>query len=462
MARDLTGVVLKEKWRIDAQLGEGGVAAVYAATHRNGKRVAVKVLHPHLASIPEVRDRFLREGYLANRVDHPGAVGVTDDDVTNDGLVFLVMELLDGESLEKRLAREGRLPPKDVLAITDALLDVLSAAHAKGIIHRDIKPENIYLCRDGGQKLLDFGIARLHEQAAKNATQTGAAMGTPSYMPPEQARGRWELVDARSDLWAVGATMFALLTGRSVHEAETVNETLLLAMAQPAPALASVWPEAPAPIAAIVDRALAFGMRDRWPDATSMRQAVQGARQRVSAQALAPRLPAPGAPPMTPPARTDATPAVPRGTVLASSVSDRPPHAPVGFLATTRGRLVLSIGVGGVVGVAFVLLLAFGRGRTDERPQATTASAEPPAASTVAAGSSLPTAALAPEAPSGSASATAVIDVSQLPLAPTTHASAPPPVALRSAAPPPVTHPPPTRPTSSSTTPTSSLLDRRH
>src|SRR5579863_2888519 len=130
MARDLTGVVLKDKWRVDALLGEGGVAAVYSATHRNGKRVAVKVLHPHLASMPEVRERFLREGYVANQVDHPGAVSVLDDDVTEDGLVFLVMDLLDGESLQERLAREGQLSPDDVLVIADALLDVLSAAHA--------------------------------------------------------------------------------------------------------------------------------------------------------------------------------------------------------------------------------------------------------------------------------------------------------------------------------------------
>ena len=130
MASDLTGVVLKEKWRIDALLGEGGVATVYAATHRNGKRVAVKVLHPQLASVAEIRERFLREGYVANRVEHPGCVSVLDDDTTADGLTFLVMDLLDGESLEKRLAREGRLPVKDVLSITDALLEVLAAAHA--------------------------------------------------------------------------------------------------------------------------------------------------------------------------------------------------------------------------------------------------------------------------------------------------------------------------------------------
>src|SRR5271169_6104189 len=116
MARELTGVVLKEKWRIDSLLGEGGVAAVYAATHRNGKRVAVKILHPHLASVPEVRDRFLREGYVANRIEHPAAVQVLDDDVTEDGLVFLVMELLTGESADRRQQREGRVAPSAVHA----------------------------------------------------------------------------------------------------------------------------------------------------------------------------------------------------------------------------------------------------------------------------------------------------------------------------------------------------------
>jgi serine/threonine protein kinase len=454
VTRDLTHLVLKDKWRIDSFLGEGGVAAVYAATHRNGKRVAVKVLHPHLASIPEVRDRFLREGYLANRVDHPGAVGVLDDDVTDDGLVFFVMDLLDGESLEKRLAREGSLPLADVLGITAKLLDVLAAAHAKGIVHRDIKPENIFLLRDGSQRLLDFGIARLHEQAVtKNATQTGAAMGTPSYMPPEQARGHWDRVDGRSDLWAVGATMFTLLTGRCVHEGATINETLLLAMVAPAPVLASVWPAAPAPIAALVDRALASAMDERWPDAVTMLQAVYAASAALAS------MPSTSARPVSPmaaaPAMLQHTPAPVGGTVFAAAVGERPP-------APRDLRKHVGIGVGAAIAlVAFSLVLRLASGHGTTRPPATASSGPPPSAIDVPTADPLPSATLAPETP---------------PVAPTASASVAPPPAVPSTtaamkATPPA--PSPARPVSTATTsppsplrppapPTSSPLDRRH
>ena len=231
-AQTRVGQVLKEKWRLDVLLGVGGMAAVYAATHRNGSRVAMKILHPELSTHHEVRTRFLREGYAANAVGHEGAVRVTDDDVAEDGSAFLVMELLDGETLEDRRIRSGgQLGEDEVLSVADQLLDVLVAAHAKGVIHRDIKPDNIFLTRSGQVKVLDFGIARLREVTSKStATVSGATMGTPAFMSPEQARGLWDEVDGRSDLWAVGATMFNLLTGRVVHDGRTTNEQLLHAM----------------------------------------------------------------------------------------------------------------------------------------------------------------------------------------------------------------------------------------
>ncbi|MCA9631121.1 MAG: serine/threonine protein kinase, partial [Myxococcales bacterium] len=227
-AQARVGSVLNEKWTLESLLGVGGMAAVYAATHRNKKRGAVKLLHPELSHEPTIRQRFLREGYVANTVDHPGAVRVDDDDVTEDGAAFLVMELLEGETLESRAERKGgRLPVSEVLPVADQLLDVLIAAHAKGIVHRDLKPENLFLTRAGVLKVLDFGIARLRENNEKStATQTGSTMGTPAFMAPEQARGRWEDVDARTDLWAVGAILFNLLSGRLVFEARTTNEML--------------------------------------------------------------------------------------------------------------------------------------------------------------------------------------------------------------------------------------------
>jgi len=228
-----------------------------------------------------VRSRFLREGYVANKVGHPDAVSVLDDDENEDGTVFLVMELLEGQTVEK-LAESSpghRLSYDEVLGIADGLLDVLVAAQAAGIVHRDLKPENLFLTTDGALKVLDFGIARLHDPSgSSHGTRTGDAFGTPAFMPPEQALGEWHRVDGRTDLWAVGATMFRLLTGRCVHEAENVQKTMLAAMTKPAPALASVLPGVPLEVAAVVDRALAFDPNERWPNATAMQEAVRQAR----------------------------------------------------------------------------------------------------------------------------------------------------------------------------------------
>jgi serine/threonine-protein kinase len=277
-SRRRLGRVLCRKWRLDALLGVGGMAAVYAATHRNGSRVAVKILHPELLANAQARTRFLREGYVANAVGHEGAVRVLDDDTAEDGSLFLVTELLEGETLERRRRREGRLSEDDVLCIADQLLEVLAAAHTRGIVHRDLKPENVLVTRAGRVKVLDFGIARLRELSrASRATKSDATLGTPPYMPPEQARGLWDEVDGRADLWAVGANMFYLLTGREVHKGRTTNELLLSAMTAPAERVESVLPTIDPAVAQVVDRALAFERDERWPDAGAMREAVRRA-----------------------------------------------------------------------------------------------------------------------------------------------------------------------------------------
>jgi eukaryotic-like serine/threonine-protein kinase len=275
-ARGRVGTVVKDKWRLEALLGAGGMACVYSAVHRNGRRVAIKVLHAELCAVPSIVTRFLREGYLANRVGHPGAVVVLDDDRMDDGSVFLVMELLEGHSLE-RYAKPGRptLPRDTTTRLMAETLDVLAAAHARGIVHRDIKPANLFLTTDGHVKVLDFGIARLAEATGDGQlTQTGASIGTPSFMPPEQARGRWEQVDARTDVWAVGATMYALLKGDRPRHAETKQEEMLLAMTQPLVPLATVVPDIAPAIAAVVDRAVSHEREGRWGDAAAMREAV--------------------------------------------------------------------------------------------------------------------------------------------------------------------------------------------
>jgi eukaryotic-like serine/threonine-protein kinase len=278
------GSTLLGKWRLDVLLGVGGAAAVYAGTHRNGSRAAVKILHPEMSTNAFVREQFRWEGYIANAVPHEGAVHVLDDDNGEDGSPFLVTELLDGETLDERRDRMGgRLPSSDVLVIVDRLLDVLAVAHAHGIVHRDLKPENVFLTRAGQIKVIDFGIARMSDPSGSSpgAHQGRTIIGTPGYMAPEHARGLLDEVDGRSDIWACGAMMFCMMTGRSVHGGRTVEDELALAMTEPAAPLASVAPAVDPHVAEVVDRALAFSKDARWPDARSMQAAVREAYAHV-------------------------------------------------------------------------------------------------------------------------------------------------------------------------------------
>ncbi len=279
------GTTLSGKWRLDKVLGVGGVATVFLATHRNQSRAALKLLHPEQAQNPTVRERFVHEGYTANSIEHPGVVRVIDDDISEDGLPYLVMELLEGETLEDRAYRHGdSLPAGDVLALVDQLLDVLIVAHEKRVVHRDLKPDNLFLTREGRLKVLDFGIARLTQAVPhRDVTAVGTLLGTPSFMPPEQARSRWDEVDAQSDLYSVGATMFNLLTGKLVREAETLTEQLALAIHEPAPKLASVDKTIDVSVCALVDKALAYEKRNRFLDARAMQREVRRLRELVPA-----------------------------------------------------------------------------------------------------------------------------------------------------------------------------------
>jgi serine/threonine-protein kinase len=276
-----------KKYRIDALLGIGGMAVVFRATHRNGNPVAVKMLHAEHSLDASTRDRFLREGYVANKVAHRGAVRVLDDDVTEDGTAFLVMELLEGETLDARWERcDKKLSVRDVASIGHQLLDVLAAAHDRAIIHRDIKPDNVFLTNDGAIKVLDFGIACIREAGSHWQTRTGALFGTPAFMPPEQALGKRLLIDGRTDIWAAAATMFTLLSGRYVHEADTLEELVVFAATRPARPLASVADPVPRPVARVIDRALAFEKADRWPDSRSMQEALDRAYGEVFGERL--------------------------------------------------------------------------------------------------------------------------------------------------------------------------------
>ncbi len=265
------GKLLGGKWRLDRLIGIGGMASVYAATHRNGQAAAIKVLHPQYARHTEARTRFLREAYIANKAG-AGAVAVHDDDVDDDGAPYLVMELLRGEPVDRRAERRGgTLEVNDVLWIASQTLATLENAHNHGIVHRDLKPENLFWTTDGRLKVLDFGIARLREAKDAETTRTGMVLGTPNFMAPEQALGS-EDIDARTDLWAVGAIMFRLLTGRDVHPPGA--NVLVAAATQQAPSLREVAPSLPEELMDVVDRALRFLREERYSSAQQMRQEV--------------------------------------------------------------------------------------------------------------------------------------------------------------------------------------------
>jgi eukaryotic-like serine/threonine-protein kinase len=269
------GTLLNGKYRIERVLGAGGMATVYGASHRNGRSVAIKMLHPRVASDPDVRSRFLKEGYVANAVGHAGVVTVLDDDVTDDGAVFIVMELLEGFTLAELAGPDGRAPLDAMLVAAHELLDVLAAAHEKKITHRDIKPDNVFITHDGRLKVLDFGIARTRSaEKVSMATRDGLLIGTPGFMPPEQALGRNDEVDGKTDLWAVGATLYTLLAGREVHDAQTPEELLIKTAIQPVPSLALVAHQMPRAIVDVVDRALEMDRSRRWDDARAMQSAI--------------------------------------------------------------------------------------------------------------------------------------------------------------------------------------------
>ena len=272
------GTLIGGKWRVDSLLGAGSMASVYAITHRNGSRAAIKILHETLADDVDICERFLGEGYLTNQVKSQGILTVFDDGMTDDGCPFLVMDLLMGSTLEDyRTGKGGKLPLREVLDIGDKILDTLSAVHSAGIIHRDLKPQNVFLTDDGGLKVLDFGVARLHEdrRSQSKLSMVGVVLGTPSFMAPEQAQGLREKVDSKSDLWSAGAIMFTLLTGEAVHMAPTMQARLLAAATSKARPIGSILPDLPGDVCLVIDTALQFKKEERWQTAEAMRNALR-------------------------------------------------------------------------------------------------------------------------------------------------------------------------------------------
>ncbi|MBW2453052.1 MAG: protein kinase [Deltaproteobacteria bacterium] len=272
---DLTGTVLEGKYRLVRLLGVGGMGSVYEAEHTLiSRRVAVKLLLPQLADIPEMAERFLREARSASEIDHENIIGIHDVGRSDDGHLFIVMELLEGKSLRQLLGQQRRLDLDRATRITLEVLAGLEAAHEQGTVHRDLKPDNIFLVEgdDGGErvKILDFGISKVKDGDAEGGlTQTGAVLGTPHYMAPEQANGDPD-VDQRIDIWATGVILYEMLSGGRPYEGNSYNRVIAQILVEPPPRLLDVAPAVPASLAQVVDRALAKERDERYADAPSM------------------------------------------------------------------------------------------------------------------------------------------------------------------------------------------------
>jgi eukaryotic-like serine/threonine-protein kinase len=272
------GTTVDRRYLLKREIARGGAGAVFEAEHLYTKRsVALKLLVPEHRSAPEPRARLLREALALSAARHPGVVAALDAGETEDGTPYLVLELLEGRSLEGILAVRRRIGAADVAWVGAAICEALAAAHRRGIIHRDIKPSNVFVARDeqGREvvKVFDFGVARVPSESNK-LTQDGALLGTPEYMAPEQLLARE--VDGRTDLYALGVTLYECLAGVVPFEGN-FGEVLLKSSTQPVPPLRQRAPEVTAEFAAIIERALAREPDARFSDALALAQALRKA-----------------------------------------------------------------------------------------------------------------------------------------------------------------------------------------
>ncbi len=274
LAIERVGSTFARRWKLESLIGMGGMAAVYRSCDSEHGPVALKVLHSEFAENTSVRDRFLREARLTRAVDHPGRVAIFDDGISDWGDAYFVMELLEGVPLDKLWKKRGRkLPAEYALRVADRALELLAVCHEQGIVHRDLKPANLFITKTGQVKVLDFGVARKREDGV-DPTMVGTALGTPAYMAPEQAMGTREALDGRADIFSVGAVLQALITGKKLHQGRSEQEAFVLAATRPAPSVARAEPGLIPELIALIDRALQWDRRNRFPDAEAMRTEI--------------------------------------------------------------------------------------------------------------------------------------------------------------------------------------------
>jgi serine/threonine-protein kinase len=348
-------------YRVLGKIGEGGMGTVYLGEHTLlGRRAAIKVLLPLLSANEDIVRRFFNEARAVTRIADPGIVQIFDFGHHTDGSAFIVMELLDGEAMDKRIARIGRFGMLECLRLMRLVCSSLGVAHSRGIVHRDLKPENIFIVADpavpGGEraKILDFGIAKLADDPGKAKTRTGLLMGTPMYMSPEQCRGASD-VDHRSDIYAMACVMFNMLTGRPPFDGEP-GELIAAHLREPPPLAAAQLPGLPDIIDQILQRCLLKSPAERFQSMAELVQAIGFAEQTLFPSNVEPRSPAWSGPfalmlqSLTVPAGSGPARAKRSATTTLNNASGQLQHTSAGRARRWRIAVAIStVALGGIV-----------------------------------------------------------------------------------------------------------------
>jgi len=282
----LVGRLLGGSYRLVSRIGGGGMGIVYRAEHlRTGRTIAIKVLLDSVANKGEAAARFEREARAAARLSHPGIVGMLDFGISEDGMPYIVMEFAEGRTLQERLREQGVLKPGQAVEIGIRLAEALAVAHRGGVVHRDLKPANILILEapDGSEtiKILDFGVSRVTEEST-SSTHEGTLVGTPFYMPPEQARGEQD-IDSRADVYSLGVVLYEILTGTVPFHGETPLAVLARILAEQAPPIRERRPEVPERLAAVIEKAMARDPEGRFQVVSAMQKALADCLEEANA-----------------------------------------------------------------------------------------------------------------------------------------------------------------------------------
>jgi hypothetical protein len=289
---DLVGSIIAERYHVLKKLGEGGMGQVYLAEHvKMGRKSAVKVMNPGMVHDADAISRFNREAANASRINHPNVAGIYDFGETAEGLIYLAMEFIEGESLTSLVEKSGALAPARAADIAKQAADGLQVAHDMGIVHRDLKPDNIMIAkhRDGSDcvKVVDFGIAKAAGAENQKVTKTGLVVGTPEYMSPEQLAG--DKLDGRSDIYSLALVAYNMLTGKLPFEGETAQESMIMRLTDDPRPLSITKPDTswPQEVQDVIGKALQRKREDRYDQAGKFGTALFMAVERMPKQAAA-------------------------------------------------------------------------------------------------------------------------------------------------------------------------------